>query len=221
MSPPGPRVVASSVARTVCSSRRAVVTGPTPPGTGVRPLTRAATSGATAPARPPSSVGVVPTSRTIDEGVTCCAVTRRGLPTAATSTSARLQCSVRSRVREWHTVTVASRSSSRWATGFPTTAERPRTIAFGHHRATRTAVTLAAGAGTAVFPRPPRSSARSKWTRPPTSSPQSSGAAAAHRRWPRGRKRLFLAASAITADAAEYFNLHRDRTLIVGSHVEV
>jgi KUP system potassium uptake protein len=37
-------------------------------------------------------------------------------------------------------------------------------------------------------------------------------------------KRLFLATSAITAitaDAAEYFNLSRDRTVIVGSHVEV
>ncbi len=35
------------------------------------------------------------------------------------------------------------------------------------------------------------------------------------------RKRLFLATSAITADAAEYFNLPRDRTLIIGSQVEV
>ena len=38
------------------------------------------------------------------------------------------------------------------------------------------------------------------------------------------RKRLFLATSAtsaITADAAEYFNPPGDRTLIVGSHVEV
>jgi KUP system potassium uptake protein len=35
------------------------------------------------------------------------------------------------------------------------------------------------------------------------------------------RKRLFLATSAITADAAEYFNLPRDRTVIVGSHIEV
>jgi len=35
------------------------------------------------------------------------------------------------------------------------------------------------------------------------------------------RKRLFLATSGITADAAEYFNLPRDRTLIIGSHVEV
>jgi KUP system potassium uptake protein len=35
------------------------------------------------------------------------------------------------------------------------------------------------------------------------------------------RKRLFLATSAITVDAAEYFNLPRDRTVIVGSQVEV
>ena len=35
------------------------------------------------------------------------------------------------------------------------------------------------------------------------------------------RKRLFLATSAITADAAEYFNLPRDRTVIVGSQIEV
>jgi KUP system potassium uptake protein len=37
----------------------------------------------------------------------------------------------------------------------------------------------------------------------------------------RWRKRLFLATSAITADAAEYFNPPGDRTPIVGSHVEV
>jgi KUP system potassium uptake protein len=35
------------------------------------------------------------------------------------------------------------------------------------------------------------------------------------------RKRLFLATAAITADAAEYFNRPGDRTLIVGSHVEL
>jgi KUP system potassium uptake protein len=35
------------------------------------------------------------------------------------------------------------------------------------------------------------------------------------------RKRLFLATSVITADAAEYFNLPRDRTVIVGFQVEV
>ncbi len=35
------------------------------------------------------------------------------------------------------------------------------------------------------------------------------------------RKRLFIATSYIAADAAEYFGLPRDRTVIMGSHVEV
>ncbi|WP_410608063.1 potassium transporter Kup [Amycolatopsis sp. lyj-109] len=35
------------------------------------------------------------------------------------------------------------------------------------------------------------------------------------------RKRLFIATSYITADAAEYFGLPRDRTLIIGSHIDV
>ena len=35
------------------------------------------------------------------------------------------------------------------------------------------------------------------------------------------RKRLFIATSHITADAAEYFDLPRDRTVIIGSHIEV
>jgi len=38
---------------------------------------------------------------------------------------------------------------------------------------------------------------------------------------PQWRKRLFLATAAIAADAAEYFRLPRDRTLIVGSRVDV
>jgi KUP system potassium uptake protein len=37
----------------------------------------------------------------------------------------------------------------------------------------------------------------------------------------RWRKKLFIATSTITADAAEYFHLPRDRTLIIGSAVEV
>ncbi len=37
----------------------------------------------------------------------------------------------------------------------------------------------------------------------------------------RWRKRLFLATAGITADAAEYFGLPRDRTVIMGSHVDV
>jgi KUP system potassium uptake protein len=35
------------------------------------------------------------------------------------------------------------------------------------------------------------------------------------------RKRLFIATSYITADAAEYFGLPRDRTVIMGSHIEI
>jgi KUP system potassium uptake protein len=35
------------------------------------------------------------------------------------------------------------------------------------------------------------------------------------------RKHLFIATSHITADAAEFFNLPRDRTVIIGSHIEV
>ncbi|MFD9591104.1 potassium transporter Kup [Streptomyces sp. NPDC059980] len=35
------------------------------------------------------------------------------------------------------------------------------------------------------------------------------------------RKRLFIATSHITADAAEHFSLPRDRTVIMGSHIEV
>ena len=37
----------------------------------------------------------------------------------------------------------------------------------------------------------------------------------------RWRKRLFIATSHITADAADEFGLPRDRTLIVGSHIDV
>jgi KUP system potassium uptake protein len=35
------------------------------------------------------------------------------------------------------------------------------------------------------------------------------------------RKRLFIATSYITADAAEHFGLPRERTVIMGSHIEV
>lgn len=41
------------------------------------------------------------------------------------------------------------------------------------------------------------------------------------RAWLAGRKSLFVATSRITADAAEYFSLPRDRTMIMGSRVDV
>ena len=44
------------------------------------------------------------------------------------------------------------------------------------------------------------------------------GSAATMAAW---RKRLFIATSYITADAAEHFGLPRDRTVIMGSHIEV
>ncbi|WP_225978795.1 potassium transporter Kup [Gandjariella thermophila] len=44
------------------------------------------------------------------------------------------------------------------------------------------------------------------------------GSAPTMARW---RKRLFIATSYITADAAEYFGLPRDRTVVMGSHIEV
>ena len=37
----------------------------------------------------------------------------------------------------------------------------------------------------------------------------------------RWRKRLFVATSRITADAAEYFQLPRERTLVMGSRIEL
>jgi KUP system potassium uptake protein len=37
----------------------------------------------------------------------------------------------------------------------------------------------------------------------------------------RWRKRLFVATSHISADAAEYFELPRQRTVIMGSRIEV
>jgi KUP system potassium uptake protein len=36
---------------------------------------------------------------------------------------------------------------------------------------------------------------------------------------PRWRRRLFVAITALTADATEYFNLPRDRTVIIGSRI--
>ncbi len=37
----------------------------------------------------------------------------------------------------------------------------------------------------------------------------------------RWRKRLFIATTRLTADAAEYFQLPRDRTVIMGSRIEL
>ena len=57
------------------------------------------------------------------------AVTICGTPAAATSTSARRHTAARSRVLEWHWVTVALAARSSAATGLPTSFERPMTTA--------------------------------------------------------------------------------------------
>ena len=81
---------------------------------------------------------------------------------------------------------------------------------------------------TAQRPRPPaaasatpRSEARSTTTSCRTSCRASTwhrGNTPGMSRW---RKRLFIATSRITADAAEYFQLPRERTLIMGSRIEL
>jgi len=63
-------------------------------------------------------------------GFTAAAPSSRGTPTAATRMSAWEQTASRSRVREWHIVTVAFAISSRRATGTPTSFERPTTTAW-------------------------------------------------------------------------------------------
>ena len=40
-------------------------------------------------------------------------------------------------------------------------------------------------------------------------------------RMPRWRRRIFVAIAGLTADAAEYFNLPRDRTVIIGYRIPV
>jgi K+ transporter len=55
---------------------------------------------------------------------------------------------------------------------------------------------------------------------PHTSCPRSSSGEATTRLAP-WRKRLFIPTSYITADAAEHFSLPRDRTVIMGSHIDV
>src|SRR5712691_367174 len=108
----------------------ATVMGPTPPGTGVmaRAL-RLADSKSTSPASLPVSRRLIPTSMTTAPSLIISPVTTPALPAATQSTSARRQCSPKSRVRVWHMVTVAWRPSRSWASGLPTRRDRPTTTA--------------------------------------------------------------------------------------------
>ena len=129
----------------------AIVSGPTPPGTGDSAPATSATSGWTSPttidprrsnasrrfepagnsrstsAR--SATWLVPTSTTAAPGLTNAGVTNPGRPIAATRMSASAATRGRSTVREWQTVTVACRCSSSSAIGLPTMSLRPMTTA--------------------------------------------------------------------------------------------
>ncbi len=123
---------APAAARAACSVLRssiAIVIGPTPRGTGVISAARSAAASKSTSPTSPSSVRLIPTSITVAPGLTQSPCTIRGRPTAATRTSARRHTAGRSRVREWHIVTVALRASSICATGLPTRSERPTTTA--------------------------------------------------------------------------------------------
>ena len=65
-----PRCSQPAVASVTWRSSSAVVTGPTPPGTGLSAPATSATFGSTSPARPPSGVALVPTSMTVAPGAT-------------------------------------------------------------------------------------------------------------------------------------------------------
>ena len=106
-----------------------MVSGPTPPGTGVMAeATPTAEAKSTSPTSRPSTT-LMPTSTTTAPGLSIAPVTRPGWPAATTTMSARPTWPARSRVREWQTVTVASSLTSRNAAGMPTTADRPMTTA--------------------------------------------------------------------------------------------
>lgn len=85
----------------------AIVIGPTPPGTGViADATGSAVSNSTSPTSFFGAILFMPTSITTAPGFIMSPFMKFGMPTAATSISARLVCDARSAVLEWQTVTV-------------------------------------------------------------------------------------------------------------------
>ena len=143
----------SSAALTVLAISIAIVSGPTPPGTGVSAPATAATSGCTSPtsteprlvehlrAAPgcvaEDALRLVGRGDGVDADVDddgagfdeLRASRTPGRPMAATRMSAVRAIAGRSRVREWQIVTVAFLCSSSAAIGLPTMSERPMTTA--------------------------------------------------------------------------------------------
>src|SRR5579859_5849916 len=82
-------LMACQAACTHCFNNRTLVSGPTPPGVGVRePATSRTAAKSTSPTIPPSGKELMPTSITTAPGRTIEAVIRLAWPTADTSTSA-------------------------------------------------------------------------------------------------------------------------------------
>ena len=106
----------------------AVVTAPTPPGTGVMASTIGSTSAKrVSPQRLPSAPTWMPTSSTIWPARTLSAPTMPALPAATTRISASRQMAGRFSLRLWQMVTVACSASSSRETGLPMTRLRPIT----------------------------------------------------------------------------------------------
>lgn len=117
----------------VCLQSTAVVTEPTPPGTGVILSTTGSTDAKfTSPQYLPGLSGssLIPTSITVCPGLTKLLLIILARPTAAIRISAPAHTSGRFSVLEWQMVTVAFSRNKSMATGFPTTNERPRTTVF-------------------------------------------------------------------------------------------
>ena len=118
----------SRAASAVWRSSSAVVTEPTPPGTGVSAAATVRTlASSTSPASEPSESTLVPTSMTTECSETSVPVSNPVRPAATTTTSASLVYFPSGPDFEWQTVVVASFCSSSRDSGLPTTVERPTT----------------------------------------------------------------------------------------------
>src|SRR6185369_14439371 len=129
-----------------------MVMGPTPPGTGVMAEARSlAAPNSTSPTSFFSPTRFTPTSITTAPSLIHAPLIISGTPTAAISTSACPTLAARSRVFEWHRVTVAFCCRHMKATGFPTMLERPTTTTSLPERSTpvslSSAITPVGGAG--------------------------------------------------------------------------
>mmetsp|Transcript_74166 Transcript_74166/g.191326 ORF Transcript_74166/g.191326 Transcript_74166/m.191326 type:complete len:447 (+) Transcript_74166:1105-2445(+) len=116
---------------TTLRSSMASATWPTPPGTGETKqcFASSAQTSPTMRRMPPALTRFIPASTTTAPSFSHAPRTKPGLPTQATTMSARRTWSSTFLVWVWHTVTVQSSCCSISATGVPTVLERPKTTA--------------------------------------------------------------------------------------------